>query len=231
MHTFAHRAAAAAALAVAACAGAGRAGDAAGAPVRAAHPDGASGPLEVARTFYAALHRGDAAAAGRLVASPNAGPALTALVTLARSYQSLESAVADRFGAEARHEVGYSDRVAAEDAALAAARAEVSGDRAVVRSGEETLATLDGSGGRWRILLEEQLATEEGIAALVLEAESSRDAAARVVPAIRGGLFDAAADALEAFKDEVTVAMQGGERDLPRPPRRAEPREPGGVDL
>jgi hypothetical protein len=190
-----------------------------------------AGPLDVARAFYSALHRGDAGAAARLIASPNAEPATAALVTLAGAYQALESAVRDRFGPTAAHAVGYTERVAAEDAALAAARAEVEGDRAVVRAGGETLATLERRRGSWRIMLEDALATEQGIAALVLEAESSRDAAARVVPAIRGGLFDAPEDALQAFKNDVAVGIQGAEPDQAGAPPGRSPREPEGVAL
>jgi hypothetical protein len=191
----------------------------------------ASEPLEVARGFYGALHSGDASRAARYVASSNAGPATAALVTLSRAYQSLEAAMRDRFGAAAARAVGYTDRVAAEDAALAAARADVDGDRAVVRAGDETLATLHRVRGTWRIVLEDALATDQGIAALVLEAESCRDAAARVIPAIRGGLFDAPQDALEAFKNDVALRMQGARPDLPRAPPGQEPREPEGVPL
>jgi hypothetical protein len=190
-------------------------------------------PLAVARAFYSALHRADARAAGTLVAGPDAGPALVALVTLARAYQSLEGAIRERFGAGAAREVGYSDRVAAEDAALAAARADVQGDRAVVRAGEETLATLARVRGRWRVQLEDALTSDEGVAALVREAESSRDSAARVTPAIRGGLFDSAADALEAFKNGVALGMQGAAPELPRaaPGERPRAPEPQGVPL
>jgi hypothetical protein len=189
-----------------------------------------AGPLDVARAFYGALHRGDPAAAARLVASPNAAAATGALVTLARSYQALEAVIGERFGASAAQAVGYSDRVAAEDAALAGATVEVQGDRAVVRSGDETLAILARRGGAWRIELEEALATDRGLAALVLEAESSRDAVARVSPAVRAGLFDAPEDALEAFKNDVAVSMQGGRPDLPRAPEGA-PADAPGVSL
>jgi hypothetical protein len=190
------------------------------------------GPVEVARAFYGALHHGDAAAAARLVASHNAGAAAVALVTLARSYADLETVIAEWFGARAGHAVGYSDRVAAEDAALAGATADVQGDRAVVRSGEETLAILRRARGGWRIELEDALSTDRGIAALVLEAESSRDAVARVSQAVRGGLFDAAEDVLEAFKNDVALRMQGAEPDVPRAPREQAPAsEPPGVPL
>jgi hypothetical protein len=189
-----------------------------------------AGPLDVARAFYGALHRGDPAAAARLVASPNASAATGALVTLARSYQALEAVIGERFGPRAAETVGYTDRVAAEDAALAGATVEVQGDRAVVRSGEETLAILARGGGGWRIELEEALASERGLAALVLEAESSREAVARVTPAVRGGLFDAAEDALEAFKNDVALRMQGARPDVPRAPGQA-PADPPGVSL
>ncbi|MFL5273808.1 MAG: hypothetical protein ACJ79R_19595 [Anaeromyxobacteraceae bacterium] len=200
---------------------------------RAAAPaEGApgAGPLDVARAFYGALHRGDPAAAARLVASPNASAATGALVTLARSYQALEAVIGERFGARAAQAVGYSDRVASEDAALVGATADVQGDRAVVRSGGETLAILARGGGAWRIELEEALATERGLAALVLEAESSREAVARVSPAVRGGLFEAPEDALEAFKNDVALRMQGARPDLPRAPGEA-PAGPGGIPL
>ncbi len=210
---------AAAALALAlACAGPG-----------ARRPEGtpaapASSPLEVTRAFYGALHGGDAEAAAKLVGSPNARPATHAFVRLANAYHELELAVTERFGPEAARAVGYGERIAAEDEALRAATARESGEDAVVTSaGGQTLATLRKVGGAWRVLLEDALSTERGTAALTLEAAASWEAASRVAPAIRHGLFDAPEDALEAFRNEVSVALQRGPPDLTEPPEKPRP--------
>jgi hypothetical protein len=111
--------------------------------------------------------------------------------------------------------VGYASRVAAERAALAGADAAVEGDRATVTGGGSTLASLQRIGGAWKVVLEDALATDEGVAALEAEADASRRAAERVVPAIRGGLYDSADDALEAFRNELSTAGVGEEPDLP----------------
>jgi hypothetical protein len=178
--------------------------------------DGSASPLKVARAFYEALHGGDAEGAARLVSSPFARPATESFVKLANAYRELELAVGERFGADAARAVGYAERIAAEDEALGRAKAQVKGEEATVTAGEQTLATLHRENGAWRIRLEEALATERGVAGIVLEAEASLQAAARVAPAIRQGLFDVPEDAFEAFRSEVTVRMQGGKPDLPR---------------
>ncbi len=192
------------------------------------HPAAAASPLEVARAFYGALHGGDAEGAARLVGSPHGRSATESFVKLAKAYRELESAVAERFGADAARAVGYADRIAAEDEALGRATAEVSGEEATVTSGGRTLATLRKVGGAWRVQLEEGLATERGRAGLALEADASSRAAARLAPAIRGGLFDEPEDALEAFRNEVSLSMEGARPDLPRGP--TEPL-PGDVTL
>jgi hypothetical protein len=189
--------------------------------------DGAA-PIEVARAFYGALHAGDAKTAAELVGSPRARSATDSFVKLANAYRELERAVGGRFGADAARAVGYSDRVAAEDEALRRASQEVKGDEATVTAGEQTLAALRKVNGAWRIVLEEALSSERGLAGLVLEAEASRQAVERVTPAIQQGLFDAPEDALEAFRNEVAVQMQGAQPDLPRDPAEG---EPGDVEL
>jgi hypothetical protein len=182
---------------------------------------GSPSPLEVARAFYGALHGGDAEGAAKLVGSPFARPATDSFVKLANAYRELELAVGERFGAEAARTVGYRERIAAEEESLSRAKAQVKGEEAIVTAGEQTLATLHKVNGAWRVLLEEALATERGVAGLMLEAEASLYAARRVAPAIRQGLFNGPEDALEAFRNEVTVRMQGAEPDLPREaPRR-----------
>ncbi len=198
---------------VAGCAGRSRTGQPAGDAVK--DVEGAS-PLDVARSFYGALHGGDAERAAKLAGSPNARPAMASFVKLANAYRELEGAVGERFGAEAARAVGYGDRMAAEDEALRRAKEEVRGDEATVAAGDRTLAKLRRVNGAWRVVLEETLSTEQGMAGLALEAEASRQAAERVAPAIRHGLFDGPEDALEAFRSEVTVRMQGAEPYLPR---------------
>jgi hypothetical protein len=184
----------------------------------------------VARAFYGALHAGDAESAAKLVGSPQARSAVDSFVKLGNAYRELERAVGERFGAEAARTVGYTDRIAAEDEALREATAQVKGGEATVTHGGKTLATLQRIDGAWRVVLEEALATERGMAGLVLEAEASSEAAARVAPAIRHGLFAGPEDALEAFRNEVSVRLQGVQSDLPG--SRPEPRsQPGDVAL
>ncbi len=164
-------------------------------------------PLDVTRAFYAALHAGDARRAASLVDASNAVSVTASFVKISRAYADLESAVRDRFGAEAARTIGYAARVAAEDEALSVAEEDRQGDRALIRSGDRTLARLRLVAGTWRIALEDELVTERGAAALALEAEASRQAAAEVVPVIRGGLFDAPEDALQAFRNEFEAQM------------------------
>jgi len=87
--------------------------------------------------------------------------------------------------------------------------------------------------GVWRVSLDEALATERGVAGLALEAEASAQAATRVSPAIRHGLFDGPEDALEAFRNEVSLLMEGAQPDLPRSPPEPDPAraEPGPGDV
>lgn len=205
--------AAAALLALAACA--------AGRPRPPAAAEAA--PLEVTRAFYRALHAGDAASAARLVDGPRAGEATAAFVQLARAYEALEQAMVARFGREAGRAVGYAERVAAEEDALRSARAEVEGDRAAVLSGERPLAVLRRVDGAWKVVLEEALAGEQGLAALEREAEASAAAAEKVAPAVRGGLFDSVADALEAFRNEVEIARGGVAPGAERPEEATSP--------
>jgi hypothetical protein len=213
-------------LAATACAGAGR-----------SPPGAAESPLEVVRGFYAALHRGDARDAAARVGSPGAPEALRAtqaFVDLAAAYRDLEAAIHARFGPAAAQAVGYADRVAAEDQAVREAREEVTGDAAVVSTGGRAMATLRRREGAWGIVLEPRVATASGLRALVLEAQATRETAARVVPAIRQGLFDSADDALDAFRETLSVRLQGEEPDLPPgPPADAPPAgaAPQGVTL
>lgn len=215
------RALAAAAVVALACAGAGAPGREGGGVAPAASP------LDVTRAFYAALHGGDAQGAAKLVGSPRALSATESFVKLALAYRDLELAVRERFGPDAARTVGYADRIAAEDEALRRATAQVKGDDATIRANGETLALLRRMDGAWRIQLEDAFATESGMAGLVREAEASTEAAARVAPAIRQGLFDGPEDALEAFRNEVSLRMEGAQSDLPGPPQ---PR-PGEIGL
>jgi hypothetical protein len=196
--------------------------------------DEAAAALAVARDFYGALHRGDAARAAALVATREAGRATDAFVKLARAYQTVEDALRERFGARAGDAVGYAARVAAEDEALRRAEARVDGAQAVVTSGENTLATLQKVGRAWRIVLEDALATDEGLARLASEADGTQRAALRVVPAIRGGLFESPEDALQAFRNELGT-LGGVDPDrLPGPPGEEEEegeREDDAVEL
>jgi hypothetical protein len=194
-------------------------------------PGAVGSPLEVTRAFYGALHAGDADGAARLVASPNADAATASFVKLAKAYEDLERALRDRFGPEAAHAVGYADRVAAEDDALRAAEASVRDDEALVTAGDHTLATLRRVGGAWRVVLEDALTSEQGLRTLVLEADSARDAAERVAPAIRGGLYDGPEDALEAFRSEMALRIQGEEPDLPGSKEPSPEGAPGPVPL
>jgi hypothetical protein len=205
---FAFRAVAVLALAAAAsCAGGPR--PAATAP--------AATPLQVTRAFYRALHQGDASAAAQLVDPPEAGRATTSFVKLARAFETLENAMAARFGREAAGVVGYAERVAAEDEALRSAREEVRGDTATVLADDSPLGRLRRVKGAWRLTLEEALSTAAGLGALDRKADASAAAAERVAAAIRGGLFADADDALEAFHNEAELAEQGATSDLPRP--------------
>ena len=110
------------------------------------------------------------------------------------------------------------------DEALRAATVREGGEDAVVTSvGGQTLATLRKVDGSWRVLLDDALSTEGGTAALALEAAASSEAASRVAPAIRHGLFDAPEDALEAFRNEVSVGLRGRRPDLTQPPEKPAP--------
>jgi hypothetical protein len=184
--------------------------------------DGAASPVEVTRAFYSALHAFDAPGAAALVASPSAARATAAFVAMARAYESVERALQARYGREVEG-VGYDARVAAERAALAEARARVEGDGATVTGKGPALATLRRTPEGWRVLLDDALGTEEGLAALEREAEASRRAAERVVPAIQGGLFDTPEDALQAFRNELASGGASEPPDLP-----SAPPEPGG---
>lgn len=174
-------------------------------------------PLQVTRAFYRALHQGDASAAAQLVDPPEAGRATTSFVKLARAFETLENAVAARFGREVAGVVGYAERVAAEDEALRSAREEVRGDTATVLADDSPLARLRRVKGAWRLTLEEALSTAAGLGALDRQADASAAAAERVAAAIRGGLFADAEDALEAFHNEAELAEQGATSELPRP--------------
>ena len=207
------------AVCLAACAGKGR-------PPAAVAADAT--PVEVTRAFYRALHARDATAAGRLVATAQGGAAAASFIELAAAYQSLEATLRERFGDSAARAVGYAERVAAEERALQEATEAVSGEQATVTAGDHRLAALRRVGGAWRVVLDEALTSDAGLAALAAEAGASRRAVERVAPAIRAGLFDDPEDALEAFRNEVSVAMGGGSPELPRPAR---PPPPAGVAL
>jgi hypothetical protein len=183
---------------------------------RSAAADPSATPLEVTRAFYRALHQGDASAAAELVDLPEAGRATTSFVKMARAYETLENALAERYGRAAAGVVGYAERVAAEDEALRSAHAEVHGDAATVLADGSTLARLHRVKGAWRLALDEALSTDVGLAALGRQADAIATAAERVTPAIRGGLFPDPQDALEAFHNEAELAEQGATSDLPR---------------
>ncbi len=209
------------------CAAGGRVAPAGGEGAAAA----AGSPIEVTRAFYGALHDGDAERAARLVESPNAATATASFVKLAKAYEALEGALRDRFGPGAAHAVGYADRVAAEVDALRVAESIVKGDRALVTAGDHTLATLRRVDGAWRIVLEDALTSEQGLRTLVLEADAARNAAERVVPGIRSGLFDGPEDALEAFRNELAARIQGEQPELPPSPEPPAAGAPESVPL
>jgi len=200
-------------------------------------PEAEAGPLAVARAFYGALHAGDAAGAARLVEGPHAGEATTAFVEMARAYSAVERALAVRFGPQASRVVGFAERVEAEDEALRTARAEVRGDAATIVSDDHPLAMLRRVRGAWRVVLEDALSSEQGLAALVGEAKASATAAEKVAPAIRGGLFDDAENALEAFRNELELARGESPPGEPAPGEGTSPSAPaaaprdGGEDL
>jgi len=199
---------------------------------RPAATDPGATPLEVTRAFYRALHRGDAPAAAQLVDLPEAVRATTSFIKMARAFETLEDAVAARFGREAAGVVGYARRVAAEDEALRSARDEVRGDTATVLADDSPLARLRRVKGAWRVALDEALSSEAGLAALGRQADASAVAAEHVAVAIRGGLFEDVQDALEAFRNEAELAEQGATSDLPRPDATGEkPPVPEGVGL
>jgi hypothetical protein len=196
--------------------------------------DPSATPLEVTRAFYRALHQGDASAAAELVDLPEAGRATTSFVEMARAYETLENALAERFGRAAAGVVGYAARVAAEEQALRSAHAEVRGDTATVLADDSTLARLRRVNGAWRLALDEELSTEVGLATLGRQADAVATAAQRVAPAIRAGLFPDPQDALEAFHNEAELAEQGATSDLPRlgpSPEKPSPVMPDGVRL
>lgn len=193
-------------------------------------PEAAESPVEVTRAFYRALHARDAAAAAALVDGPRAREAADAFVRMSSAYASLEQALTARFGPGAAREVGYAERVAAEEDALRGARAEVGDDTATVFSEDDPLATLRRAGGRWRIALREALASGDGLSALAGEAAASAAAAERVAPAVRGGLFDSAGDAVEAFRSELEVAREGAPGAPDDAPAQAPPDGSEGSD-
>jgi hypothetical protein len=194
-------------------------------------------PVAVTRAFYGALHAGDAAGAARLAEGPHAGEVTAAFVEMAHAYSTVERALAARFGPDAARAVGYAERVKAEDEALRTARAEVKGDAATVLSDDHPMATLRRVRGAWRVELEDALLSGQGLAALAGEARASATAAEKVAPAIRGGLFDDAENALEAFRDELELARGGSSPGELAPEERTGPSPPaaapgmGGAEL
>ena len=172
-------------------------------------------PLEVARAFYSALHAGDAAAAGRLVASRNGARVAESFVAIAGAYRLLEDALRTAYGEDAAGAVGYRARVEAEDEAMARATQVVRVDDAVVSAGDQLLATLRREGGGWRVVLDDALTTDTGVAAIAREAAATRAASERVAPAIQHRLFGSAEDAVEAFRNEVMAQMGREEEELP----------------
>ncbi len=200
----------------------------AGGRPRPAETDPGATPLEVTRAFYRALHHGDAPVAAQLVDLPEAARAATSFVKMAHAFETLEAAVAARFGREAAGVVGYTQRVAAEDEELRSARDEVRGDTATVLADDSPLARLRRVKGTWRIALDDALSSEAGLAALGHQADATAVAAERVAVAIRGGLFPDAQDALEAFRNETELAEQGATSDLPPPDATGE-KPPGAV--
>lgn len=172
-------------------------------------------PLDVARAFYAALHAGDAPAAGRLVASRNGARVAAGFVAIAGAYRRIEDALRTAYGEGATGAIGYRARVEAEDEAMARATQTIRGDDAVISAGDQLLATLRREGGAWRVVLDDALTTDAGVAAIAREAAATRTASERVTPAIQHRLFDSADDALEAFRNEVQAQMGAEEEDVP----------------
>lgn len=185
-------------------------------PARAAPP---REPLEVARAFFAALHRHDAKAAAALAEGPEAGRTLRAFVVMSRAHADLEEALRARFGDEAASQVGWRTRAWAEDLAFLAARQEVAGDRAVVLAGDDrVIAVLRQRGGAWKVELAEAENLAAGAAELERAAEGARQATEQVVRRIRAGGYaegdEAIADWQVRAEKAAAEAPRRGERAL-----------------
>jgi hypothetical protein len=168
-------------------------------------------PLDVTRSFYRALHAGDAAKAARLTAG-NTKPSLEAFVRIARAHRDLEAAVARRFGRDEAGLVGYGSRVQAEAKALLGAEEEIDGDEARVTSLDgRILATLRRVGKAWKVELDELVVTPGGAARLSKTAAATEAEERRVVAGIRAGKYADAESAVLDFQQRVAKATQAAE--------------------
>jgi hypothetical protein len=164
------------------------------------------GPLEVTRSFFRALHAGDAAKAAQLAAGDTKA-SLQAYVRLARAHRDLEAAVARRFGREEAGVVGYGNKVQAEVKSLLGASEEIEGDQARVTSMDgKILATLRRVGKAWKVELEDTVATPGGSARLARSAALTEAEARRVAAGIRAGRYADAETAVRDFQERVARA-------------------------
>jgi len=173
-------------------------------------------PLEVARSFFDALHRHDAKGAAALSDGPEAARTLRAFVALSRAHADLEDALRRRFGDEAASQVGWRSRARAEALAFLAARQEVAGDRAVVLAGDDrVIAVLRLRSGAWKVELSEAENLAAGARELERAARGASRATEEVARRLRAGAY---AEAEEAIADW----QQRAEKGAPEAPRRGE---------
>jgi hypothetical protein len=185
-------------------------------PVETADPSASTapkseGPLDVTRSFYRALHAGDAVKAAQFTAG-NSKASLQAYVRIARAHRELEAAVARKFGREEAGIVGYGNRVQAEVKALIGAEEEIDGDEARVTSLDgRVLATLRRVGKSWKVELDDLVVTPSGAARLTKAAAATEAEERRVVAGIRAGKYEDAESAVRDFQRRVAKATQAVE--------------------
>jgi len=172
------------------------------------------GPRDVALEFTRALHRGDVRRAAALAHGAAPRRTLSAFVRLAGAYESLEKAVASRFGHEGAARVGYRAKVRAEEIAYLTAEEAVEGDRAAVTSAAGgTLAVLRRVRGSWRVELGEAVASPGGVEQMEIAATVAAEAADRVARRLRAGRYGT----VEAALDEFRASLAKGMEQAPKP--------------
>lgn len=180
-------------------------------PSAEASPPQPGGPLEVTRSFYRALHAGDAAKAAQLAAGDTKA-SLRAYVRLARAHRDLEAAVVRRFGRDEAGLVGYGNRVQAEVKSLLGASEEIAGDEARVTSLDgRILATLRRVGKSWKVELDDIVARPGGSARLAKNAALTEAEARRVAAGIRAGRYADAEAAVRDFQLRVAKATSASQ--------------------